>query len=141
MYVDTSTPTAPPPVAYAPGPAETQWHYAHPGMRGWGIGLFVLGVALDLAGTITHIAGENAESTYCGTGNSGCEHGASAVSAGNGLWVAGGLVTVTGLILWVSGSTVVPGPDPRQRLGLLQRVSPYVAPTKTGANAGLSVSF
>jgi hypothetical protein len=110
-------------------------------MRGWGIGLFVLGVALDLAGTITHIAGENAESTYCGTGNSGCEHGASAVSAGNGLWVAGGLVTVTGLILWVSGSTVVPGPDPRQRLGLLQRVSPYVAPTKTGANAGLSVSF
>jgi hypothetical protein len=110
-------------------------------MRGWGIGLFVLGVVLDVAGAITYAAGSSAESTYCGTGNSGCEHGASAEHAGVGLGVAGSIVTLTGILLWVSGSTVLPGPDPRQRLGLLQRVSPYVSPTKTGTNAGLSVSF
>ena len=64
VYVDTSTQTAPP-------PGEAQWHYAHPGMRGWGIGLFVLGVVLDVAGTATYFGGSSAESSYCGSGNSG----------------------------------------------------------------------
>lgn len=140
VYMDTSQPTPPPPpVAYPAAPVGPQWHYAHPGMRGAGIGLFVFGLVLDLAGTITYVAGSNAESTYCGTGNSGCEHGATAEHVGEGLAVAGSLVTLTGLLLWISGSTVVPGPD--ARVGLLQRVSPYVAPTRTGTNAGLSVSF
>jgi hypothetical protein len=87
-----------------------QLRLAHPALHGWGIGLFVFGAVLDLAGTITFVAGSSAESTYCGTGNSGCKHGAEAETAGEVLWAFGGVFTLTGYIMWQAGNAVVAVP-------------------------------
>jgi hypothetical protein len=112
-------------------------------MRKAGIGLFITGAVLDLAGTITYVAGSSAESADCPTGNSGCEHGATAEDIGEVLWALGGIVTVTGIILWWSGASVVPGPEPTEttETSWLSHVTPYVSPTKTGGRAGLAVTF
>jgi hypothetical protein len=119
--------------------------YAHPALHGWGVGLTVLGLVLDLAGTITYAAGSAAESKYCNTSTSysGCQHGKDAESASGVLAVFGGIFTLTGGILWLAGSgtVMVPVAAPTPSTAWLKTVTPFVSPTKDGASAGVVVSF
>jgi hypothetical protein len=115
--------------------------YRHPALRGWGIGLFILGTVLDAAGTIAYVAGASAESTYSGTTNSGYKHGQQAEEAGEGLWVAGGIFTLTGYIMWQAGSSMVAVPAAPPSAEWMKTVRPYVSTTKDGARAGVVVSF
>jgi hypothetical protein len=146
IYVQPGAPVAPPPM-YAPYPyvyAVPQWHYAHPAMRWLGIALFITGAVVDVAGTVVYSAAASSTCSPGGPGSGGYGNGSTCAgveTGGEGLWVGGGALTAAGLVLWLVGGSVVPGPEP-VRTGWLRSVVPYVAPAKGGGGrAGLSVAF
>jgi hypothetical protein len=121
-----------------------QWHYARPGLRRAGIGLFITGAVLDLAGTITYAIGSARDSATCAPGDDqpgNCSGAQKAETIGEVLWGFGGATTVAGIIMWVSGNSVVPGPEPREEAAASPTIRPFVAPTQGGGRAGVTVAF